>query len=87
MLQWGFEKAAEDCVPLILIASVTGEHLYLNAGFRETRRVDMLPNNETLKELDLGMGKGKGISWACMVWEPEGLRRSKQDQSFEALQK
>lgn len=79
MLQWGFERAREDNVPLILVATVTGEKLYLSTGFREVNRLDMLPEkaNDILKELDLGQGKGQGMRWAAMVWEPEGMRRDK----------
>ncbi|KAK5938595.1 hypothetical protein PMZ80_008784 [Knufia obscura] len=81
-LQWGFERAREHRVPLILIATVTGEKLYLSTGFREVSRVDMRPEKEddVLKELDLGQGKGKGISWAAMVWEPENMRGKKRVQ-------
>ena len=77
MLEEGFRRARVDGVPLVLVASVMGEKLYLNAGFREVNRIPMLPGdegaNDRLKELDLGMGKGKGLSWACMVWEPESM--------------
>lgn len=76
MLQWGFERAREDNVPLALIATVIGEKLYLSTGFKEVNRIDMLPEgNGALSELDVGDRKGKGMSWAVMVWEPEGMHR------------
>jgi len=79
MLQWGFERAREDNVPLILTATVMGEKLYLSTGFREVNRLHMLPEeNDTLKQIDLGQGKGKGMSSAAMVWEPEGMRRDEE---------
>ena len=80
MLQWGFERAREDNVPLILVATVTGEKLYLSTGFKQTNKVDMVPvsGDDCLKELDLGLGKGMGLSWAAMVWEPEGMRRDEE---------
>lgn len=78
MLEEGKRRARENGVPLVLLASVMGEHLYLSAGFREVNRLRMLPEDEyasqNLKDLDLGMGKGKGLTWAAMVWEPEALR-------------
>lgn len=77
MLQWGMDKARKYDVPLILIATTLGEKLYLNVGFREVSRVDMIPGDkhadDRLKELDIGMGKGKGLTWACMAWEPESM--------------
>lgn len=77
MLQWGFDRASLDGLPLILIASVMGEKLYLSTGFRELDRIDMVPSDPAsdakLKELDLGMGKGKGLTWAAMVWEPSSM--------------
>lgn len=76
MLQWGFERAREDNVPLILIASIIGEKLYLSNGFKQTNRVNMLPEKKdsTSEELDVGRSRWEGISWAAMVWEPEGMR-------------
>lgn len=77
MLKWGFRKAREYDVPLVLAATVMGEKLYLSTGFREVKRIAMLPDghpSNKLKELDLGQGKGKGLTWACMAWEPESIR-------------
>lgn len=77
MLEEGKRRARENGVPLVLLASVMGEHLYLSAGFREVNRLKMTAQDELasekLKELDLGFGKGEGIAWAAMVWEPESM--------------
>lgn len=78
LLKKGFERASEDGVPLVLCASIVGEKLYLSTGFKEVNRLDMVQEgwypDERLKEMDLGLGKGKGLSWAAMAWEPPTLR-------------
>lgn len=77
MIEEGKRRARENGVPLIVLASIMGEHLYLHAGFREVNRLKMLPEeggeNGRLKDLDLGLGKGKGLAWAVMAWEPESM--------------
>lgn len=74
LLQWGFKQATKDEVPLLVSSSIIGEKLYLNTGFREVNRFNMLSDGRfsdaRLKELDFGLGKGKGLSWAAMVWDP-----------------
>jgi len=80
MLQWGFDRATSDGVPLVLIGTTSGEKLYLQCGFREVARVDLTSlvakgrGKARLEELDMGLGRGKGLNWAAMVWEPPNVR-------------
>lgn len=86
-LSWGFERAEENGVPLVLLSSVTGEKLYTSVGFRPVRRLKMLPHTEEeaavmgeaarerMAREDYGLGPGKGIEWNAMVWEPDEMRQ------------
>ncbi|KAJ9664040.1 hypothetical protein H2198_000543 [Neophaeococcomyces mojaviensis] len=83
MLQWGFEKATRDGVPLILTATLAGEKLYLHCGFREVARVVLnLASTEDIEkekpeELSVKLRKGEGFTWAAMVWEPPNFQTEK----------
>lgn len=83
MLQWGFENATKDSVPLILFATVIGEKLYLSTGFKQVTQIKMLPDdansNATLRELNLGLGRGEGLIWAGMAWEPPTLLSGREE--------
>lgn len=86
-LSWGFERAEESGVPLVLLSSITGEKLYTSLGFRPVKRIKMLPSTEEeaavmgeaarerMAREDYGLGPGKGIEWNAMVWEPEEMRQ------------
>lgn len=86
-LSWGFERAEESGVPLVLLSSVTGEKLYTALGFGVVKKLKMLPETEeeitTMGEAarermakeDYGLGPGKGIEWNAMVWEPDEMRQ------------
>lgn len=87
-LSWGFERAEETGVPLVVFSSVMGEKLYTAAGFKVVERLNMLPQTEedaalmgkTTRERmakeDYGLGPGKGIEWSAMVWEPDEMRQN-----------
>lgn len=86
-LSWGFERAEESGVPLVLLSSITGEKLYTAVGFKVVKRLRMLPETEeeaavmgkTTRERmareDYGLGPGKGVEWNAMAWEPEEIRQ------------
>jgi ribosomal protein S18 acetylase RimI-like enzyme len=86
-LSWGFERAEENDVPLVLLASITGNKLYSSLGFKSVKKYKMLPESEEeafkmgkacrerLAKEDYGLGIGKGIEWHAMVWEPDGMRQ------------
>lgn len=87
-LNWGFERARQDGVPLFVLSSISGEKLYRAVGFKVVYNINMLPQNgedagemgKTLKERveheDFGLGVGNGLSWNALVWEPEGMQSS-----------
>lgn len=56
LLQYGFDRAREDKVPLILFATLRGEKLYLKLGFREVNRVTVDEEHD--------------LKWAAMIWYP-----------------
>lgn len=66
MLQWGFERATQDHVPLVLVASVEGQRLYQSTGFQEFNRTNL--------ELDIEIRGSRVIRVTEMVWEPKGFR-------------
>lgn len=84
-LNWGFERARENGVPLVLISSISGEKLYRAVGFQVLNNVNMMPQNgedagemgrtliARMEHEDFGLGVGKGLSWNTMVWEPESM--------------
>lgn len=87
-LNWGFERAREDGVPLLVTSSISGEKLYRAAGFKVVGNINMLPPDgqdagemgrklkERMAHEDFGLGVGNGLSWNALVWEPESMKSS-----------
>lgn len=57
LLDWGFDKASKEGVPIALQSSPAGERLYLGKGFRVISWVQVT----------------KAIRDPLMIWEPKGF--------------
>lgn len=87
-LNWGFQRAREDGVPLVVTSSIAGERLYLATGFKVVGNISMMPEDggdagemgrrlkEKMEHEDFGLGVGNGLSWNALVWEPEDMLHS-----------
>jgi len=55
LLEWGMAQAAAVRLPVVVAATVKGEHLYAKHGFKECGKIDFTENQ---------------FSWTAMVWYP-----------------
>ncbi|KAK5112018.1 hypothetical protein LTR62_004552 [Meristemomyces frigidus] len=49
MMQWGFDKADEDGLPIYLEASPAGDPVYIHFGFKPVGQIEMLEGKETCR--------------------------------------
>lgn len=55
LLKWGMEQASLQHLPVVVAATLNGEHLYKKHGFIECSKIQ-LPESDT--------------TWTAMVWHP-----------------
>jgi len=56
LLSWGMAQASRHQLPVVVAATLNGEHLYKRHGFTECGRIDFIDSH---------------FSWAAMVWYPD----------------
>lgn len=55
LLTWGMNQASLYQLPVVVAATINGEHLYRKHGFKECSRIHL---------------EDSGFGWAAMVWRP-----------------
>ena len=89
MLEWAWQRAEEDDVPLVLVATTAGKKLYPNVGFQQVGEVRFVPEQlvgekyeetrERLRSIGERWGMGEGIIWSVMAWEPAALKAAREE--------